>query len=950
MANNDQKLLSEYKNLEKTLQNQAKTRKGDAAIEAEKQLINLRRRRDTIESNILKKRWYGEDDDEDQKREGGILEKGINLLNTGVYAGVGAAEIVLGKGEKKGLSNIAANIREKETYGDLLRKYNISNTIAAPMGLAMDIALDPLNWITAGATAIVPRVAYGALKAGPRGAAKGLTTSLASKARTIGKITPILKGTEKFKKFSTKAIEGKEAYNALVGRSVEGILENRLSKKKLGDWVESKIDKTSIGRKLYEPWRGSSKDWLKQSLGDDLTKSIQKAEAGEYPFVPYAKGNRTRAPKDLQDFVRDADLIESYDDPVKFVKDQAKQIVDDGADIAVESYGIAKTVNSDIFVERMAGEAVNDKIFKEAILDEIREVSKEISKDKTGVKWFDAAAENFRNIKVKDVEVGEKVADFYGAAIGTFKVAKVALNPSAYANAVVGNGVMGYMAGLSMHSKGFLNTIKESWQFSRGAMSPEKNAKFIKKIAENPEWARAISLFPDTFVKIFGVHPKFIMGNGKAIADDLIRNAKGALDDVPKAYIDDSIELFERFGGKVELKTKGPKTTGLTETLSEISDKGGEASTFFNQEIITGGFRKMLDAIEEKAKTTDHAYWKALHTYYTKPMDYYGSIDQGFKLGTALHISNVGITERELMTLSKVVPIGQGAVTHDIATDLWRIKPIKAMEVAQEIYMNYGAMPGAIKVLRSLPFFGAPFASFMYGMTVKTGKTLKNNPAVFNKISNFIHEFQGRKSALELEKLDSKYYEWYNREGMIKLPFFQENPIYFNAANMIPYYTMNMFQPSERSYSDRLPNTVVNVFDRLPFFKTPEGQILFDYAVLPMIIRDSNPVGMFDQALWPQDASKIEKFAYTARAIAEIPVPPVAGLAGIIGGIVAPGLTKYAPSFRYRQGANAVQGKTSVGIQSAEDATAKTVRYISSVFGLPWYKMNLTYNTKKTKK
>lgn len=39
---------------------------------------------------------------------------------------------------------------------------------------------------------------------------------------------------------------------------------------------------------------------------------------------------------------------------------------------------------------------------------------------------------------------------------------------------------------------------------------------------------------------------------------------------------------------------------------------------------------------------------------------------------------------------------------------------------------------------------------------------------------------------------------------MLKLPFFQENPLYLNVANMIPYYSMNMFMPNERKYQNTL--------------------------------------------------------------------------------------------------------------------------------------------------
>ena len=102
------------------------------------------------------------------------------------------------------------------------------------------------------------------------------------------------------------------------------------------------------------------------------------------------------------------------------------------------------------------------------------------------------------------------------------------------------------------------------------------------------------------------------------------------------------------------------------------------------------------------------------------------------------------------------------------ADDLYRFSGEAATGVSNEIYMNYAAMPGAVKVLRSLPFFGSPFASFGYSMLAKTGKTAMNNPAFFNKVNFVLKELSGGKSPLEKDALaNNKYYQWYNKEGMV---------------------------------------------------------------------------------------------------------------------------------------------------------------------------------------
>lgn len=85
----------------------------------------------------------------------------------------------------------------------------------------------------------------------------------------------------------------------------------------------------------------------------------------------------------------------------------------------------------------------------------------------------------------------------------------------------------------------------------------------------------------------------------------------------------------------------------------------------------------------------------------------------------------------------------------------------------------------------------------------------------------------------------------------MKLPFFKENPLYLNIANVIPYYSMNMFMPSNRRYSSSLGSNLVSALDKLPIMKDPVGQTIFDYFIQPLIIRDTMSQGQFGQPLYP---------------------------------------------------------------------------------------------------
>jgi hypothetical protein len=181
----------------------------------------------------------------------------------------------------------------------------------------------------------------------------------------------------------------------------------------------------------------------------------------------------------------------------------------------------------------------------------------------------------------------------------------------------------------------------------------------------------------------------------------------------------------------------------------------------------------------------------------------------------------------------------------------------------------------------------------------------------------------------------------------MRLPIFQDNPVYLNLANMLPYYTLNIFQDPERGRSNQektLGGAIARAVDMTPFFKTPEGQVMFDYFIQPLILRETNPRGMFDQPLWPKDASFAEKAFYTARGAAEPLTPGLLGYAGLATGPTVPGITEFLPNYRWRQLAYATQGKTSLGIQQKDTPMERTVSALSSITGVPYYRMKLQYS------
>ena len=182
---------------------------------------------------------------------------------------------------------------------------------------------------------------------------------------------------------------------------------------------------------------------------------------------------------------------------------------------------------------------------------------------------------------------------------------------------------------------------------------------------------------------------------------------------------------------------------------------------------------------------------------------------------------------------------------------------------------------------------------------------------------------------------------------MLKLAFFKDNPVYLNVANMIPYYSMNMFMPSERKYQNSLWDKVVAVLDKTPILKDPVWQTIFDYFIQPMIIKDSLPQGQMGQKLYPEWSNALQKTWYALRNIAEAPLP---GVTAALAPFTPEAALDYVPSYRWRQLWYALKWKNPLGAITKEPASTKTLRALWSIAGLATQPLDLTYAAGQVKK
>lgn len=941
--------LQRYKSIEDTLRkrvNSASSNPSQSDVQADISLRNIQAQADQARSDIARERLSGYDNTtQGSEKKQGYIGRALDLLGMPLYSIVGGVETALGKGTEKGLlANIKSNVEEKEGFGDLLRKEGVTNPwLTIPIGFALDVAFDPLTWLTLGTSAALPKLAVGATKGLKGVSAAGKAIGLEKAAGAMKWIPGVRNESFKiagtFENLQKKAAKAGQAYNQIIGKDVLKSLEKtpaiKQGFKNIGEAIRSTPKGESFVKAFkYDPsehfWNTVKESRMKGEFLNKLTK------AG---FIKGDEYSRMSLKSALD---RAAEKLDKGDDTLRSAKDLLNDKMSEAALVATDGADLARTFDGEKRAMAMLGEAKDDQMVRD-IIREFTErhvaFEKKIGRaapDQTGIGWYDALTDKARSIKVRDVALGEKIAERYKDFIYLFKTAKIGGNPAAFANAIMGNPTMAMLAGLDVVDPEYFKAVKEGLNLINGKLSPD-----VIKHLKSSDWFTLLRDNPDVIRHVWGVNPE-VLTNEEFLKDIVERHAREVLghEQISKKIVDEDAMTIAKKAQEMLAKGKFKEVTRALGTPQSISKTDDELITSFISTDL--GKSEFLKWVESKKDTS--AVFKAIHWYLTKPLSQYEKIDQSYKVGTSIFLTRHGLNEGQLKTLSKFIDIAPKDIrVVDPVTGRYRLSVVKALEASNMIYMNYAAMPGGVKVLRSLPFLGSPFASFMYAMAQKTGQSLAYNPATFNKIQFLLKEISGGKSPLENKALDEPYNLWYNREGMTKLPFFQKNPVYINLANMIPYYTMNIFEPAEeRKYADRLGSKVANIFDSLPIGKTPEMQLFFDYIIQPAILRETNPKGSFNQLLWPENASGLEKTGYFARQAAETVLPNL--IAFPLAAITPEQFIESIPLYRARQIGQAARGKTAVGVKGKEPAFQRTARAIASTYaGLPFYQLNLNY-------
>lgn len=1016
------------------------------------QARTLAARKKTLESNILSRKVYGDTEAAETAaavEPQGVISKVLDVTMRPLYAEVGVAKHLLGKGEDTLLGSIMENEKQKDLWGNVLKSVGVNPKVSSVLGFGMDVIGDPINLLFGGGLTGLSRtgigkVAVGAKKSGLEGAKLGAKTAALQTAAKIASYIPfnrvnvkaaqvaekmakagIKENTPEFAqaiknaffnvsektgevapglvnkaigkartgiyKLFKAAEEASNKYDKLTGWDVIEEATKRADRFSILEQMKSLLMKHPLGAKIVDQFEYNSNQWMQNAkLWNLVTKAFE------------AQGRRI---KDVFDPETGKFVVPSIEDIIEKLR---KLPTEKGAIAAKETGSVTPRFFG--YTETNKGEAIKDAFSHlddglEALQsgDKARLPKAQFAYDALRAEvdkanqWADindifyrmlgkeerGAVEKGRNFIIKNlvlgknqekkIEYGKKLLDFYDIALGLFKSMKISsLSPSSIVYAILGNGTMQHMAGINMLRPEVYSRLKDAMVLLSGgkmglglaAVDMADSYERVLKLLNDDNFSNFWRNHGDLAERILGINVYEL-----AAMEDVIR----------KNYYDLlKMKASKRTAEGLEIEKKISKNADairMQKNLDAAKRKGliGEGSSLEQlrrmgrvraEEMPTGilaseigtneAFMKFKENISRKAAEGKFGA-KRLDWAFQRSKDF-EKTDQVWKLQNFLLLTQDGVTERELLKLtnnffSTTARIRKEDIVGTYFKNgekYYKLSPEKALDISNEIFMNYAAMPAFVKAVRSLPILGSPFFSFQYAMLGKTGKTLLNNPAAFNQVNFLMKELEADRSPVEREALRTKYYSYLDKPGMINLGAFgTANPLYLNLAQMIPYYSLNIMNPSTRKFNDTIRGKFASVLDKTQLFKDPAGQILMDYVVLPSLLYDETPQNMFGGKLYPEGTPWWGKVGYAARSGAEAFLPSSVGWAAPL---VPSSMKELIPSYPGRKIGYAVEGKTAAGVQTKEHPASKALRAYLSTVGINIYPVNLTTVISEIKK
>ncbi len=1030
-------------------------------VSEDTQLAAVNKQIEDAKSKNLRTTWYGSDTTTQPEAApaDGLIMGGLKALSKPLNAIAGATQYAVGKGTSGSLTgNINNAMNTGLTFGNILEQEGLPRIAQIPLGFALDVMFDPVNWLTAGTEALIPRIGTGlvkgameegGIKTGIEAAAAGAKSNLAGKATTALNLIPFTNRAPAYANLTEKlgniAVDNATRYDSLLNTDVYDRLGKGIAGMKagvIGNTAENlvrKIPSTTIMGKAT-PTGDQIADFFKYSPATagkvaDLKDQVTNLAKDQGAVLTRSKDGAHFV--DVNDFMKPGATINLSDKAGEVMNVAIRDA--DGV-LKPEYAGQVKVLDSMNNAQTLLEAAKDDYNIKH-----LTQAYQEYVPGKTGVEWFDTAMDKLKSSTVDDLihlRLGDgnptelvqqdsqnlvkdwntwndvwdstktKVGDIAGGIaeaakhpldlkpfealmntqkdyLSIFKAAKVPMNVASHVVAHLSNFFMGAMTGLPVQEGEYINSIREANKLVRGKMG----AMGLKDMFFNDtnSFADFLDNHPERFRQLTGMDPHEIAS--KITTEQKVMGVMGSTMPEVKKFLSeayDAVEaglkqseslgsleksaneaaMFEATASdadKALLKKQMGRYSTPSETLGKMAAetpiKGSELAGSYSANEIQ--YSKTIDKVKafvarEAEKNPNNPIAKVAEFIVNKMPKAYEQIDQTWKLGTTDYLSRVGLTESQLQTISRTVPIAREDVLPPVIVNgqkLYKLTPIKASDVAQETYMNYAAMPDFVKVMRAIPIVGAPFLSFQYAMAIKTAKAAIANPAIFNKVGFLLNEISGSRTPQEKIALEQKYNAYLKSPTVVKM-FGMWNT---DVKNFVPYYTMNMLNPSERTYGNTTREQVLKTLDNFPVLQDPIGSVLKDYFIQPWLLSGSGqvPQGQFGQPLYPSydaagkpiDASLGTKAFYGARSFAESMVPGTLSYGGIIPGLAnaSPETINLIPSYGARSIANAAEGRSTIGAMTKENAIQKTMRAVLGRTGIPAYTLDTTTTAPTTK-
>jgi len=591
-----------------------------------------------------------------------------------------------------------------------------------------------------------------------------------------------------------------------------------------------------------------------------------------------------------------------------------------------------------------------------------------------GSKIYDDAVDALRD-RWK-VQLGDQVApigemligalDFSRKAFVSARLSKI-MNPKTYMNEVASVPAILHAQGIKAFAPSRLKLWTESVSMAYG-LENKSAGKLMLAMFGDPATAEHFSQYPEEIRSTFGMGPKELQ---KKVADVFAQTGTNY-----RTWMKTEGAQFEKLGGIKNFfenvrKSDGKDSSALGAALSAaLKRKAGEdpiiylpeakrvedqiRPSFLAQDQLLLGMNDLEDRIKGYAARGGPGSWLAKGAQYVindartfdRP-DMSGRIfSYGILTKDGLDPQELMLMERQFGGISKADIVGKRVKNGEYH---FILSPAKASEITQKLGASYADVPKLVTALRNIPIIGSPFASFPYIMAVKTMTAMKNNPAAINDVQKLFHEISNPKDPLEAVAMQSKYNAWLNGPGKVRLGTFGGNlgnPLYVNMAGGLPWYTLSIFDTSEKSYPSTIFGGLAEAIDRLPVMKTAAGQVAWNNYIAPALIGTEFAQNQFGARLFPEGSTFEERALYALRSLIEGYTPSsVALLPGIIPGIassISEKATEIIPNYATRSMIRATKGETPLGIPAQESAASRTNRNLGALIGLPTYVVDET--------